>query len=87
MRYLILFVPFLLTGCFKSIPVKMTFPEAPPEMKVVCPDLKLVKEGGQMSDVLETVTMNYSQYHECKNKVDAWIEWHKQQKQIVDSIK
>ena len=40
-----------------------------------------------MSDVLETVTMNYSQYHECKNKVDAWIEWHKQQKQIVDSIK
>jgi hypothetical protein len=87
MKYAILLMPLLLTGCFKSIPVKMSFPDAPAEMKVACPDLKQVKENGQMSDVLETVTENYSQYHECRNKVDAWIEWHKQQKQISDSIK
>jgi hypothetical protein len=86
MKYIALILPILLTGCF-SVPVKMSFPDAPPEMKVACPDLKQVKENAQMSDVLESVVNNYSSYHECKNKVDAWVEWHKQQKQIVDSIK
>jgi hypothetical protein len=33
------------------------------------------------------VAANYGAYHECKNKLDAWIEWHKQQKQISDSVK
>jgi hypothetical protein len=56
-------------------------------MKVACPDLKQVKENAEMSDVLESVAINYSTYHECKNKVDAWVEWHKQQKQISDSVK
>lgn len=87
MKYFVLLMPLLLTGCFKSIPVKMSFPDAPSEMKVSCPDLKQVKENAELSDILETVTTNYSQYHECKNKVDAWIEWHKQQKQISDSVK
>lgn len=87
MKYTILLLPLLLTGCFKSIPVKMSFPDAPTEMKVVCPDLQQVKENAELSDVLEVVTKNYAQYHECKNKVDAWIEWHKQQKQISDSVK
>ena len=86
MKYIILMLPLLLIGC-KAIPVKMNFPDAPAEMKVACPDLKQVKENAEMSDVLEVVTANYAQYHECKNKVDAWIEWHKQQKQISDSIK
>jgi len=87
MKYTIILLPLLLTGCFKSIPVKMSFPDAPTEMKVVCPDLQQVKENAELSDVLEVVTKNYAQYHECKNKVDAWIEWHKQQKQISDSVK
>lgn len=87
MKYTLLLLPLLLTGCFKSIPVKMSFPDAPAEMKVSCSDLKLVKENAEMSDVLVTVTSNYSQYHECKNKVDAWVEWHKQQKEISDSVK
>jgi hypothetical protein len=56
-------------------------------MKVACPDLKQVKENAEMSDILESVAINYSSYHECKNKVDAWVEWHKQQKQISDSVK
>lgn len=87
MKYTVLLLPFLLTGCFKSIPVKMSFPDAPTEMKVSCPNLKEVKENAEMSDILETVTMNYGTYYECKNKVDAWIEWHKQQKQISDNVK
>ena len=87
MKYTLLLLPLLLTGCFKSIPVKMNFPDAPTEMKVACPELKQVKENAEMSDVLEVVASNYGTYHECKNKVDAWVEWHKQQKQISDNIK
>jgi len=56
-------------------------------MKVVCPELKEVKDNAEMSDILQVVTANYATYHECKNKVNAWIEWHKLQKQISDSVK
>ena len=87
MKYTILFMPFLLTGCLKAIPVKMSFPDAPAEMKTACPGLKEVKEDAQMSDILQIVSSNYATYHECKNKVDAWIEWHKLQKEINESVK
>ena len=83
MKYIILMLPLLLIGC-KSVPVKMSFPEAPAEIMTACPGLKELKENAQMSDVLEVVTANYSTYYECKVKVDAWIEWYKQQKQISD---
>ena len=86
MKYIALILPLFLTGCF-SVPVKMSFPDTPAEMKVACPDLKQVKENAEMSDILESVAINYSSYHECRNKVDAWVEWHKQQKQISDSVK
>lgn len=89
MKKLFLLLPaLLLTGCFKSIPIKMDFPDAPAEIKQACPDLKQVDEKEtKLSKVVEVVSENYSTYHECKLKVDAWIEWHKQQKQISDSIK
>jgi hypothetical protein len=87
MKYTLLLLPLLLTGCFKSIPVKMSFPDTPTEMKTPCQELRQVKENAEISDVLEVVASNYGTYHECKNKVDAWVEWHKQQKQISDSVK
>lgn len=89
MNKLVLLLPvLLLTGCLKSIPVKMDFPDVPAELKQACPDLKQVDEKEtKLSRVVEVVSENYSTYHECKLKVDAWIEWHKQQKQISDSIK
>ena len=89
MKKLFLLLPvILLTGCLKSIPVKMDFPSVPEEMKQACPDLKQTQENEtKLSKVIEVVVENYTQYHECKLKVDAWIEWHKQQKQISDSIK
>lgn len=89
MKKLILLLPaILLTGCFKSIPIKMDFPDVPAELKQECPSLKQTDENEtKLSKVIEVVADNYSQYHECKFKVEAWIEWHKQQKQISDSIK
>jgi len=86
MKYIAILLPLFLIGC-KAVPVKMSFPEAPTEIMQACPGLKQLKENAEMSDVLEVVTANYSQYHECKVKVDAWIEWYKQQKQIADSVK
>lgn len=87
MKYALILLPLLLTGCLKTAPIKMNFPDVPQELKTACPDLEQVKPDAQMSDVLTVVTDNYSKYHECKNKVDAWIDWHKSQKQIYESIK
>ena len=36
---------------------------------------------------LYVVTENYSKYHECQVKVDAWDEWYKSQQTIYNSIK
>lgn len=88
MKYAILLLPLFLTGCFKSIPVKMSFPDVPSELKVACPDLKAVPDNEtQLSKVIEVVLQNYAQYEQCRNKVDAWIEWHKLQKEINESVK
>ena len=86
MKYSLLILPFLLAGCLAT-PVKRNFPEVPPELKVACPDLQKVKPDAKLSDVITTVSTNYTQYHECRAKVDAWNEWYKNQKQVFDSVK
>lgn len=87
MKKLFLLIPIvLLTGCLTT-PVKRNFPEVPQELMEACPDLKTVQETEKLSEVLKVVTTNYGQYHECKIKVDTWVEWYKTQKQIFDSVK
>ena len=86
-RLLIVLSVILLAGCGITTPVKRTFPEVPSELKQACPDLLQTAPTEKLSDVLEVVTENYSQYHECRIKVDAWNEWYNTQKQIFDSVK
>lgn len=87
MKKLLLLIPaLLLTGCLTT-PVKRNFPEVPKELMEACPDLKTVPETEKLSEVLKVVVDNYGQYHECKIKVDTWVEWYKTQKQIFDSVK
>jgi hypothetical protein len=88
MKYLLILTSsILLTGCLAT-PVKRTFPEAPQELMTACPELAMVAEGTtQLSEVLKTITENYSQYHECRVKNDLWIEWYKTQKEIFNSVK
>jgi hypothetical protein len=88
MKYLLILAStILLSGCLAT-PVKRTFPEAPKELLVMCPDLTTVSEGTtQLSEVLKVVAENYSQYHECRIKNDLWIEWYKTQKEIFNSVK
>lgn len=87
MKKLFLLIPIvLLTGCLTT-PVKRNFPEVPQELMEACPDLKTVSDTEKLSEVLKVVTTNYGQYHECRIKVDTWVEWYKTQKQIFDSVK
>jgi hypothetical protein len=86
MKYITVLLTLLLVGCV-STPVKRNFPDVPPELTVGCQDLKKVQNDAQLSDVVSTVSTNYSQYHECRNKQDAWGEWYKTQKQIFESVK
>lgn len=77
----------VLTGCAGTAPVKRNFPEVPKELITVCADLKQTEPTTKLSEVLKIVTENYSEYHECKAKVDTWIEWYNSQKQIFESVK
>lgn len=86
MKYTALLLPFLLAGCLAT-PVKRNFPEVPAELKVACPELQKVKDDAKLSDIISTVSTNYTEYHECRAKVDAWNDWYKVQKEIFDSVK
>ena len=52
-----------------------------------CPDLKQTDDTTKLSEVIKVVTENYSEYHECKTKVDTWIKWYTTQKTIFESVK
>lgn len=85
----LLVVPFvLLVGCASVVPVKPVWPDVPPELSVTCADLKQTPiETTKMSQVLDVVVDNYSQYHECQEKSDAWVDWYNKQKKIYEEIK
>lgn len=78
----------LLTGCLESVPVKRNFPDIPPELVAACPELQeATKETKELSKLLDVVVVNYSTYYECRVKVDAWLQWHKDQKKIFEEVK
>lgn len=77
----------ILTGC-ASTSGTYKFPDVPDDLKKPCQDLAQVDPSTtKLSDALEVVTSNYSQYYECKTHTDAWIEWYSKQQQIFNSIK
>lgn len=81
-------IPLLmLTGCATSVPVKMSFPEAPTVLMEKCPELKALSEDAKLSDVAKTVAINYTTYYECALKVESWIGWYQAQKVIYESVK
>lgn len=87
MKYLLLpLVIVLLTGCVT--PAKRQFPAVPQELTTICPDLALVdKDEKKLSAIVSVVTENYALYHECRIKVDLWIDWYYKQKRIYESVK
>jgi hypothetical protein len=86
MRYLL--IALLLTGCSTLVPVKAKFPEVPSELAVECPLLKqLPAETTKLSDVVGSVTENYTTYYECQAKHEAWCIWYKEQRRIYEEVK
>jgi hypothetical protein len=76
----------VLSAC--SVPVHRTFPNLPKTLTQECPDLQFVPVGTtKLSEILIVVTTNYSHYHQCRFKVESFQEWHKQQKEIFESVK
>ena len=61
MKYYVLLLALLATGCSTTVPVVAKFPEAPPSLKVSCPELKKI-EGDAISivDLHKTVVENYT---------------------------
>lgn len=84
---LLFILTFTLLGCSTTVPVKRTFPSVPVELQAQCVELNQVPEGTQkLSEILTSVTKNYSEYHICRNKVELWIEWYDTQKKIFDEV-
>jgi hypothetical protein len=75
----------VLSACGTVVPVVAKFPEPPGRgAMATCPDLKKLETGAKLSDIANTVTMNYSTYYECVVKTEAWIEWYSIQKTIFE---
>jgi hypothetical protein len=85
MKYLLSLL--LLAGCSTTVPVTAKFPEPPGYAMQKCPQLQELKEGAKLSDVANTVTINYTTYYDCAVKTDAWVEWYQIQKHIFESVK
>jgi hypothetical protein len=86
MKYLLIGLAVLLSGCSTTAPVVAKFPE-PPKYSEACPQLQKLNDGAKLSDVSTTVNINYSAYYECAMKVDTWREWYEIQKRIYESVK
>jgi hypothetical protein len=77
----------LLAGCATKVPVAMKFPAVPEQLLITCAELeKIPPTEEQLSELAKVVTKNYGHHHECRAKVDAWIDWYKKQKEIHDSV-
>ncbi len=88
MRYSILLLAAMLTGCSTVVPVAAKFPDAPGlQASTACPELKQLEDTAKLSDVAKTVVINYTTYYECAVKTDAWIEWYQKQKTIYENVK
>lgn len=84
---LVLISLVMLSACSTVTPVERKFPSVPSDLLEACPDLKQTQPTDKLSDVLKVVVDNYGQYHECRIKLDAWIEWYNKQQEIFNSVK
>lgn len=88
MKYYIIALALLLTGCSTTVPVARKFPDAPAAIVTPCPALnKIQSESASIVDLHRVVVENYTLYHECSIKVDAWNEWYQTQRRIFEEVK
>ena len=85
MKYIL--IALMLAGCSTTVPVVMKFPEAPKPLLEKCKELEKTAEDATLSEIAKKIGINYTSYHECSVKNDAWIEWYHTQKNIYESVK
>ena len=82
---LVIMLILAVSGCSTAVPVTARFPEPPGKGAMTgCPALQKLNNDAKLSDVANTVTVNYSTYYECAVKTDAWQEWYRIQKHISE---
>jgi starvation-inducible outer membrane lipoprotein len=87
MKFKIIALALLLSAC-TAVPVDRKFPSIPTELQQACPDLKTIDTNTtKLSEMVNVVVTNYGQYKECQVKVDSWIDWYNNQKNIFESVK
>ena len=85
---LLSFVSVLFTGCSTTVPVTRTFPDVPAALLKECGSLNTIsKPEVKLSELMDTVTKNYSKYHECSAVNEAWQEWYQEQKKVFNELK
>jgi hypothetical protein len=87
MKRLIL-ISLILTGCATSVPVRMSFPQAPESLTKPAEELQALDPNKKkLSDLLENANTNYGEYHKLKQQNDAWVEWYNTQRKIFEDVK
>ena len=82
-KLLIIAILLGLVGCTTPVPVTVKFPDAPEALLQPIPTLKPLAENERdLSDLLENVNDNYGLYYINREKLIAWQEWYKSQKEI-----
>lgn len=74
-----------LTACNPWVK-KHKFPAAPETLFTECPALAETPPTEKLSVVLDVVVQNYGEYHKCRSRNAAWIEWYNNQQQIHDDV-
>lgn len=86
MKTLATLVLIMLAGCSTVVPVKQTWPDAPPALMEPCPPLKtLGSEQRSLRELLMIVIENYAVYYQCSNRTQSWQDWYQQQRKIFEA--
>jgi len=86
MKQLIICWCLVFTGCSTAVPVTAQFPEPPEQAGAykTCIALKQLNETPALSEVSRTIAENYAAYHECRLKLNIWLEWYQIQKALFE---
>lgn len=87
MKNILLLSVIFLAGCNATVPVKQYFPEVPTHLLKSCPQLKTIEgQEVKLSELLKTMSENYTEYHKCADLLENWQRWYKLQKEIFDDL-
>lgn len=84
MKFAVIILAVLVSGCQTAVPVRSKFPVAPQELLTGCETLQVLNANPKLSEVAMTVANNYSLYHKCSSKVESWQDWYQLQKSIYE---